>query len=40
MRKVNDATMGITKIVGFTLVLGYGGTYICNKLTVVIVSAL
>jgi len=40
MRKVHDTTMGITKIVGFTLALGYGGIYICNKLTIVIMSTL
>jgi len=40
MRKVNDVTIGITKIVGFTLALGYGGIYICNKLAIVILSTL
>lgn len=37
---MNSVTIGLTKIVGFTLALGYSGAYVCNKLAMMIISIL
>ena len=40
MKKVNDIATDIAKIIGFTVALGYSGAYMCQQLTIVIMSVL
>jgi len=40
MKKAKTITIDIAKISSLTLALGYGGIYICQKLTIVIMSVL